>query len=187
MKLTTLCLSVAAMLASAVIACSSGTPPPPAAPEAKAPAVAATTAASPAATAATSATVATTAASGATGAPSTTVAATPLATAPPAPSSIEVIAVEDGEKYRYEPATFTVKAGEVTVKFTNKTGNRREHTFIVPNPTGGPDLAGSADLRPGRTVEVKFTVSAAGQYRFLCAVEGHEDRGQTGMMTVTRG
>ena len=189
MKRTTLGLSVTAALASMMIACS-GSAETPATPAAKAPAAAATTAAASAATTAATTPAAaaassTAAAPGATGTPAAAAATPPPAPAPPA--VVSVSAAENGEKYAFEPAAFSVKAGEVTVRFTNKSTNRREHTFIVTNPAGGKDVVDSGSVRPGGSVDLKFNVTAAGQYKFLCAVEGHEDRGQVGMVTVTGG
>lgn len=185
MKRTTLGLSVTAALASLLIACSSAAEPLAASPP-KAPAAASTTAAAaattaPAATTAASTPAGNTAATGTAATTGTPAASTPVA--PAAPTVVTVAAGENGEKYFFDPATFTVKAGEVTVRFSNK--GRREHTLIITNPAGGRDIADTGRVESGNSTELKFRVTAPGQYRFLCAIEGHEDRGQVGTMTVT--
>ncbi|RLT36752.1 MAG: hypothetical protein DWI58_18145 [Chloroflexi bacterium] len=162
MKRTTLGLTVATILAGAVIGCG-GTPPPAAT-------VTATTAAPKATAAAT------------TPAPAAT---TPAAAA--AASTATMIAVEEGDsKYSYDPNKLTLKAGEVTVKLTNKAGNQRPHTLFVKDASG-KEIAKSERVQPGASLDVKFTVAEAGTYQFYCNLMGHADKGQTGVLTVVKG
>lgn len=166
MNRTTLGLTLATILAGAMIGCGGTTPAPtptPAAPKATA---AATT---PAATAA-----------------APTAAATTPAAAAAAVSTVGVTAVEDGEKYFYDNSKLTMKTGEVTVKLTNKAGNVRPHTFSVKD-AAGKDLIRSERVQPGGSLDVKFTLPADGQYQIYCNIMGHADKGQTGTLTAVKG
>ena len=188
MKRTSAALSMTVIIAGLLTACSGSPAPSDAGSAANA---SATAAASPAAAVSATSTAtasATTAASVGTAAASASAGASPTATSaatvatPRPPTVVAVAAVENGEKYAFNPAAITVAAGEVTVRFTNN--GKREHTFILTNPAGGRDIADSGRVEAGSSTDVKFTVTAPGPYRFLCAVEGHEDRGQFGFLTV---
>ena len=161
MKSTTLGLTMATILAGALVGCGGTTPP------------AATT------------TATTAAPKAATTAAATAAAATPTAAAAAA-STIAVVALEDGDsKYSYDNAKLTAKAGEVTVKLTNKAGNVRPHTIAVQDASG-KDIIKSDRVQPGATADVKFTVTE-GTYRIYCSLMGHADKGQTGTLTVVKG
>lgn len=172
MKRTMIGLLATTLIAGLTIACND-TP----APKATATATAAGTTATAAAT--------TPAAAKATAAATTPAPAATTPAAAAAPSTIAVTAVEVGDKYSFDPATFTVKAGEITVKLTNKAGNERPHTFFVKN-AAGTEIAKSDGVQPGASADVKFTIADAGAYQIYCNIMGHVDRGQTGTMTVTR-
>lgn len=163
MKATTLGLSAMTILAGALIACGGGG-------EKATPTAAAKTTATPVATT-----------------PAPTPTATPTAT--PAPSSVALTAIEENEnKYLYDPAKLTVKAGEITVKLSNKAGQQRPHTFAVKSLTaGGTDIIRSERVQPGASLDVKFTIAEPGTYTFYCILQGHEAKGQTGTLTVVKG
>jgi plastocyanin len=187
MTRTTLGLSLATILAGLAIGCGGETPEPAAStPAASTPAASTPTASTSAASPAAGTPAAPKAASPAAGTPaaSTPAASTPAASA--AASTVTLVALEDGEKYTFDQATLTVKAGEVTVKLSNKEGNRRPHTFAVRDASG-KELVGSARVQPGASADVKFTIAEAGQYTFYCNLMGHEDRGQKGTLTVVKG
>jgi len=167
MKRTTLGLMATILAAGTLIGCSGNTPP--------AATVTATVAAPKAATAA-----ATTAAATAAAATATTAAA-----AAPA-STIAVVAIEDGEKYSYDNSKLTAKAGEVTVKLTNKAGNVRPHTFSVQD-AAGKDILRSERVQPGASMDFKVNLPDAGTYKIYCNIMGHADKGQTGTLTVVKG
>ena len=166
MKHTTLGLTMATIFAGALIGCGGSTAP--------AATATATVAAPKAATAA---------------------ATTPAATATPTPtaaaavaaaSTIAVTAVEDGEKYSYDNNKLTAKAGEVTIKLTNKAGNVRPHTFSVQD-AAGKDLLRSERVQPGASMDFKVNLPEAGTYKIYCNLTGHADKGQTGTLTVVKG
>ncbi len=166
MKSKHLILAATAVLAATLVACGG-------AEEKAAPTAATTKAAAPAATTA----AATAAAS--------TPTATPTAVA--ATSIGALTAGEEGEnKYFFEPNKLTLKAGEVTVKLTNKAGNQRPHTLAVKDASG-KEIFRSDRVQPGQAADVKFTVADAGTYQILCVLQGHADKGQTGTLTVVKG
>ncbi len=158
MKPLNLILPITALLAATTIGCGGSTPP------------------------AATATMAAPKAAATTPAPAAT---TPAATAPA--STASVTAIEDGDsKYSYDNNKLTLKAGEVTVKLTNKAGNQRPHTFSVKD-AAGKDIVKSDRVQPGASADVKFTVAEAGTYQIYCNIMGHADKGQTGTLTVVKG
>ena len=117
----------------------------------------------------------------------TTVVPTPTPTPTVvAVSTIAMTALEDGEKYSYDPAKITMKTGEVTVSLANKAGNKWPHTISVKN-AAGTEVIRSARVQPGASLDVKFTLPDAGVYQILCVQMGHADMGQTGTITAVRG
>ena len=164
MKQTVLLMSVAATAALALAACGSE--------------------AAPAASKSTPTAAATQAAT-ATAAPKAS--ATPTATATPAgPQTISLTAVEDGEKYSYDQMALTAKTGELTVKLANKAGNVRPHTIAIRD-AAGKEVGRSERVAVGANGEMKFTLAEAGSYQIFCVLQGHEDKGQRGTLTVTKG
>jgi cytochrome c oxidase subunit 2 len=85
----------------------------------------------------------------------------------PAPQVVKVVA----QRFRYTPAEFRVKPGEVVLEFTSLDF---VHGFSMP------DLKVRADLPPGRVTQVRFTVDKPGVYEFLCdnfCGDQHEEMG----------
>ena len=119
--------------------------------------------------------------------PAPTVAATVAATATAAPVAqvIQLAAVEDGDKYTFSPPALTAKAGAVTIHYTNKAGNVRQHGFELKTLDGSGDVYKSALVDSGSTGDFVFTVPGPGTYQFLCFQRGHADRGQAGTIVVT--
>lgn len=112
--------------------------------------------------------------------------ATPAAAAAATTQTVSMTALEDGEKYSFDPASLNLKTGEVVVKLANKAGNARPHTFAVRD-AAGKELVRSERVASGANGEVKFALTEAGTYQFFCGLQGHEDKGQRGTMTVTKG
>ncbi|MEI6666414.1 MAG: cupredoxin domain-containing protein [Chloroflexota bacterium] len=161
MKFTALVTAAAATVLT--LACGST------APAASTPTAAATSAATAAATAAAKTTA--------------TAAAT---SAPAAAAAVSVTAVEITDaKYEYNPSTLAFKTGDTQVKFENKAGNQRPHTFTIKN-AAGTEVFRSDRIQPGTSADLKISLAEAGTYKFLCVVQGHEDKGQTGTLTVTK-
>jgi iron uptake system component EfeO len=99
--------------------------------------------------------------------------------ATPVPSG--VIAVE-AKDYAFEPATLTVPAGTVT--FSVKNVGSQEHEFeIFKGETVINEIEG---LVPGLTKDLTLTLDA-GEYTFICKLNGHDQLGMKGTLTVTGG
>ena len=103
----------------------------------------------------------------------------------PAGSAAPATAVPSGvvpvvaSEYKFEPGTLTVPAGEVT--FSVKNAGNEEHEFeIFQGETVVDEIEG---LVPGLTKDLKVTLQA-GSYTFKCLINGHDQLGMTGTLTV---
>jgi uncharacterized cupredoxin-like copper-binding protein len=54
-----------------------------------------------------------------------------------------------------------------------------DHAFTIEG------LVAEQKVRPGQTVVFEFTPRRAGEYKFVCAIPGHEMAGMVGTLTVT--
>jgi iron uptake system component EfeO len=103
-----------------------------------------------------------------------TPSAAPATAVPPG-----VIAIETKE-YTFTPAAITVPAGEVT--FSVKSAGNEEHEFeIFQGEAVVDEIEG---ILPGLTKELTVTL-AAGDYTFMCQLNGHDQLGMKGTLTVT--
>jgi plastocyanin len=94
----------------------------------------------------------------------------------PAPSG--VVAIE-AKEYAFTPSTITVPAGAVTLSIRN--GGSQEHEFeIFKGDTVVDEVEG---IVPGLTKNATVTL-AAGEYTFLCKLNGHDQLGMKGTLTV---
>jgi plastocyanin len=101
------------------------------------------------------------------------------ASAPPPPSG--VVAVEASE-YKFTPATLSVRAGEVT--FYVRNAGREEHEFeIFKGEQVVDEIEG---LVPGLAKNLTVTLEA-GEYTYMCKLNGHDQLGMKGTLTVTGG
>ena len=99
--------------------------------------------------------------------------------ATPVPSG--VIAVE-AKDYAFTPSTITVPAGAVT--FSIKNVGTQEHEFeIFKGETVIDEVEG---LVPGLTKDLTVSLEA-GAYTFTCKLNGHDQLGMKGTLTVTGG
>ena len=114
----------------------------------------------------------------------TTPTATPVET--PAPSATTLKAMENGEKYSFDPSTRTVKAGEITITLLNQ-GTKAPHNFAIKNPAGGADLFKSQDVAVGKSQEFKLTIPDAGTYQIYSTLPGDVDKGLVGKLIVVKG
>jgi plastocyanin len=102
----------------------------------------------------------------------------PSGSAAPAPSG--AIAIEAME-YKFTPSTVTVPAGDV--RFWVRNAGTVEHEFeIFKGETVVSEIEG---LVPGLAKELTVTNLAAGEYTFICALNGHDQLGMKGTLTVT--
>lgn len=103
--------------------------------------------------------------------------------------------------FAYTPSSLTIPAGQPVTLTVNNTG-AIEHDFVVAkiaatteviqdNGSNAHHAHGAEqnfDLhisaRPGEASIVRVTVSEPGVYRVFCSVEGHEQAGMIGKLTV---
>ena len=110
--------------------------------------------------------------------------ATPTATATEAPASgggggetVDVSAPEDGA-LKFDQSSLTAKAGKVTFKFDNKSSSV-PHAFEVE----GNGVEEETDTITGSTASVTADLKP-GTYKYYCPVDGHEQAGMKGTLTV---
>jgi len=99
----------------------------------------------------------------------------------------------------FEPATIKVKAGEtIRLRFTNK--GEADHEYVMDEePTvmehkavmaKFPEMehadANSIRLAPGKTGEIVWTFSNAGDFVFACLIPGHYESGMKGDIQVSQ-
>jgi plastocyanin len=91
-----------------------------------------------------------------------------------------VVAVEArNNPYAFSPSTLSVPAGTVT--FSVKNVGTEEHEFeIFKGDTVVDEIEG---LVPGLTKELTVTLEA-GSYTYLCKLNGHDQLGMKGTLTV---
>jgi len=94
----------------------------------------------------------------------------------PVPSgAISVVATE----YQFAPSSLTAPAGSVT--FAVRNGGSQEHEFeIFKGETVVNEIEG---LVPGLTKTLTVNL-AAGDYTFVCKLNGHDQLGMKGTLTV---
>ena len=89
-----------------------------------------------------------------------------------------VVAVE-AKEYAFTPSTITVPSGKVT--FAVKNAGTQEHEFeIFKGETVVDEVEG---LVPGLTKDLTVDL-AAGEYTFMCKLNGHDQLGMKGTLTV---
>ena len=99
--------------------------------------------------------------------------------ATPVPSG--VVAVEArNNPYAFSPSTITVPAGTVT--FSVKNAGTEEHEFEIFKGDAVVDEV--EGLVPGLTKDLTVTLEA-GEYTFVCVINGHDQLGMKGTLTVT--
>ena len=105
----------------------------------------------------------------------------PASARPATPLPSGVIAVE-AKEYAFTPSTISVPAGSVT--FSIKNAGTQEHEFEVFK---GDQVVDEVEgIVPGLTRNATMTL-AAGEYTFMCKLNGHDQLGMKGTLTVTGG
>jgi iron uptake system component EfeO len=98
---------------------------------------------------------------------------------PPASLAAGTFAVE-AKNYSFTPSTLSVPAGDVTFRVTNT--STEEHEFeIFQGDTVKDEIEG---LVPGLTLDLTVPLEP-GEYQFKCLLNGHDQLGMTGTLTVT--
>ena len=102
----------------------------------------------------------------------------PAGSAAPAPSG--TVGVEARE-YAFTPSTLAVPAGSVTFSVHN--AGTQEHEFELFKPDGSV-LDEVEGLVPGLTKPLTVTLDA-GTYQYMCKLNGHDQLGMKGTITVS--
>ena len=111
--------------------------------------------------------------------PSATPASPSASTGASGSPSAGVVAIEASE-YKFDPATLSVPAGEVTFSVTNV--GSVEHEFEIFRDANVVDEI--EGIVPGITLELTANLPA-GEYTDGCKLAGHEEQGMKGTLTVT--
>ena len=94
------------------------------------------------------------------------------------PSGVVAVEAKDNP-YTFSPSTLTVPAGSVT--FSVRNAGSEEHEFeIFKGETVVDEVEG---LVPGLTKELTVTLEA-GAYTYVCLLNGHDQLGMKGTLTV---
>lgn len=100
--------------------------------------------------------------------------------ATPLPSGVFAVEASDQGGYKFTPSALTVPSGSVT--FSVKNAGNEEHEFeIFQGETVVDEIEG---LVPGLTKDLRVDL-AAGEYTFVCKLNGHDQLGMKGTLTVT--
>ena len=101
------------------------------------------------------------------------------APATPVPSGIVAVEASDQGGYKFTPSTLTVPAGSVT--FSVKNAGTEEHEFeLFKGEAVVNEIEG---LVPGLTKDLTVTLEA-GEYSYVCKLNGHDLAGMKGTLTV---
>ncbi len=98
--------------------------------------------------------------------------------APATPLPDGVIAVE-AKDYAFVPATLAAPAGAVTFSVKNTSG--QDHQFEIFN--GETLVDGVLGIGGGQSKDLTVTL-AAGSYTYICTLNGHDQLGMKGTLTV---
>lgn len=99
--------------------------------------------------------------------------------------------------FRFEPAQFTVPAGqEITVNAVNNGAVEHEFVIFKLGTTAGEkfgdededNIYWEVEVLPGQSATETFTApSEAGEYYVTCGIEGHLEAGMNGKLIVVAG
>ena len=111
-----------------------------------------------------------------------------------------IIAVDMMDTMRFTPSSITVKQGE-TIKFVVKNSGNVKHELVLgtenelkehnevmkKNPEMEHADENMVTVAPGKTGEIIWQFTKAGQVNFACLQPGHFDAGMKGAVTVAGG
>jgi iron uptake system EfeUOB component EfeO/EfeM len=100
---------------------------------------------------------------------------------PPTPMPSGVIAVE-AKEYQFTPSAISVPAG--AIHFSIRNAGTQEHEFEIFK--GDQVVDEIEGIVPGLTKDATMTLVAA-DYTFMCKLNGHDQLGMKGTLTVTGG
>ena len=107
------------------------------------------------------------------------------------------VEIEMSDKMRFSPAELTVKRGE-TVRFVAKNSGKLMHEMVLGSMTElkehselmkkHPGMEHEepymAHVAPGKTAEIVWQFTRAGEFHFGCLEPGHFEAGMVGKITV---
>ena len=107
------------------------------------------------------------------------------------------IAIDMHDSMRFSPDKITVKRGEI-VRFRIKNRGRIMHEMVIGTerelaehaetmrkyPGMEHDEPYMAHVAPGKSGEIGWQFTQAGEYRFACLLPGHSEAGMVGKVTV---
>lgn len=110
---------------------------------------------------------------------------------------ITIIAREGDGTMSFEPSSISVKKGE-TVEFTVRNDGFLEHEFVlgsaIENASHAALMEAMPDMKdndpnavliaPGKSTELVWQFSKAGDFEFACLIPGHYDAGMKGVAMV---
>ncbi len=103
--------------------------------------------------------------------------ASPAPTAKPAKPKTTVVTVSMFEM-GFKLGRTTVSRGTVVFKVVND--GKIPHDFSFGSRGGGTPM-----LQPGQSATLTVKFAKAGRYTYICTVEGHQEAGMIGVLTVT--
>lgn len=95
-------------------------------------------------------------------------------------SALDISATETGG-LGFSQRALTARSGSVTITLDNGSGNSLPHAIAIEG--NGVDKDGQV-VQPGGTSTVTVRLKP-GRYTFYCPVDGHEDGGMKGTLTVS--
>jgi len=95
-------------------------------------------------------------------------------------SALDISATESSG-LGFSQRALAARSGEVTIRLDNGSGNSLPHAIAIEG--NGVDKDG-APVQPGGTSTVTVRLKP-GRYTFYCPVDGHEDQGMKGTLTVS--
>jgi plastocyanin len=85
-------------------------------------------------------------------------------------------------EFSLNPSTITLpRPGRYELEITND--GEITHALEIEG-SGGPGEAKTGDIEPGEKDTLRFTFSADGSYEMYCPIDGHEQQGMKGTITV---
>jgi uncharacterized cupredoxin-like copper-binding protein len=109
------------------------------------------------------------------------------------------VTVDMSDAMRFNPPEIQAKQGE-TIRFVAKNGGKVLHEMVLGNmaelkahgelmkkfPNMEHDEPYMAHVGPGKTREIVWTFTKAGEFHFGCLVPGHFDAGMVGRIVVSK-
>ncbi len=107
--------------------------------------------------------------------------------------------VDMSDKMRFSPASLTIRQGE-TVRFVVKNSGKVLHEMVIGTLAGLKEHAElmkkhpgmehdepyMAHVAPGKTEQIVWQFTKAGEFYYGCLIPGHFEAGMVGKVTVTR-